>query len=208
MAVYNDAMCKKCRALGSKLFLKGEKCFTDKCAFEKKPYPPGKNRISRRRKSSYYSHLIEKQKAKILYGILERQFRKYFFKAKMQRGETGENLIKLLERRLDNVLFRSGMASSRKEARRLISHGHIIVNGRKVNIPSYILKKSDVVSFSKKTKEREDIKQTFSERVKRGISPWIVADLDKLNITFSDIPNKEDIQPPFSANAIVELYSK
>lgn len=208
MAVYNDATCKKCRALGTKLFLKGDKCFTDKCAFEKKPYPPGKNKISRRKKSSYSVHLMEKQKAKVLYGILEKQFRKYFFKAKMQKGETGENLVKLLERRLDNVVFRSGMASSRKEARRLVSHGHIIVNDRKVNIPSYILKKGDVVGFSKKTKEKEDIKQTFDDRVKRGISPWIVADLDKLNVTFSDIPNKEDVQPPFSANAIVELYSK
>lgn len=208
MAVYNDAVCKRCRALGTKLFLKGEKCFTDKCAFEKRPYKPGKNKASRKKITSYAEHLMEKQKAKAIYGVLERQFRKYFSEAKKHKGETGINLIQLLERRLDNVVFRSGLASSRKEARRLVSHGHVLVNGKKVNIPSYILKKGDTVSLSEKMKSKEEAKIKFENNSKRGIASWISVDLDKMSATFVDIPTKEDVQPPFNESAIVELYSK
>ena len=208
MAVYNDAVCKRCRALGTKLFLKGERCFTDKCAFEKRPYGPGKNKGSRRKITSYGEHLMEKQKAKAVYGVLERQFRKYFYEAKKQKGETGVNLVQLLERRLDNVIFRAGFASSRKEARRLVSHGHILVNGIKVNVPSYILKKGDVISLSEKMKAKEEVKSKFEDNSRRGVSSWISVDIDKMSATFVDIPTKEDIQPPFNENAIVELYSK
>ena len=208
MAVYNDAVCKRCRALGTKLFLKGERCFTDKCAFEKRPYGPGKSKGSRRKITSYGEHLMEKQKAKAVYGVLERQFRKYFYEAKKQKGETGVNLVQLVERRLDNVIFRAGFASSRKEARRLVSHGHILVNGIKVNVPSYILKKGDVISLSEKMKAKEEVKSKFEDNSRRGVSSWISVDIDKMSATFVDIPTKEDIQPPFNENAIVELYSK
>ena len=208
MAVYNDAVCKRCRALGTKLFLKGERCFTDKCAFEKRPYGPGKSKGSRRKITSYGEHLMEKQKAKAVYGVLERQFRKYFYEAKKQKGETGVNLVQLLERRLDNVIFRAGFASSRKEARRLVSHGHILVNAKKVNIPSYLLKKGDTISLSEKVKNNEDVKNRFEEAAKRGVVSWISVDMDKFSASFVDIPTKEDVQPPFNDNAIVELYSK
>ncbi len=208
MAVYNGPVCKRCRALGVKLFLKGDKCFTDKCPFEKRPYPPGKDRNYRRKITSYGEHLMEKQKAKAVYGVLERQFRIYFKEAKRQKGETGANLVRLLERRLDNVVYRAGMASSRKQARRLVSHGHIRVNGKKVNIPSYLLKKGDVITVSEKMKANEEFRIRFEENVRRGVSSWISVDLDKMSATFSDIPTREDIQPPFNENAIVELYSK
>ncbi len=208
MAVYNDAVCKRCRALGTKLFLKGERCFTAKCAFEKRPYAPGKNKASRKKITSYGEHLKEKQKAKAVYGILERQFRKYFFEAKKKKGETGINLVQLLESRLDNIVFRAGIASSRKEARRLVSHGHITVNGRKVNIPSYLLRKGDTISLSEKIKAKEEIKSKFEDNSRRGVASWISTDIDKLSATLVDIPTKEDIQPPFNENAIVELYSK
>ncbi len=208
MAVYNGPTCKRCRALGVKLFLKGEKCFTDKCPFEKRPYRPGKDKSSRRKITNYAEHLMEKQKAKTIYGVLEKQFRKYFAEAKRQKGETGENLVKLLERRLDNVVFRAGMASSRKEARRLVSHGHILVNNKKVNIPSYLLKKGDSISLSEKIKSNDQIKSRFEENAKRGVVSWISVDIDKSSAIFVDVPTKEDIQPPFNENAIVELYSK
>jgi small subunit ribosomal protein S4 len=208
MAVYNGPACKRCRALGVKLFLKGDKCMTDKCPFEKRPYRPGKEKTSRRKVTNYAEHLMEKQKARTIYGVMERQFRKYFAEAKRQKGETGENLVRLLERRLDNVVFRSGMASSRKEARRLVSHGHIRVNNRKVNIPSFLVKKGDTVSFSDKIRAQEDIKNRFEENSKRGVVSWISVDMDKFSATFVDIPTKEDVQPPFNDNAIVELYSK
>ncbi len=208
MAVYNGPVCKRCRALGVKLFLKGDKCFTDKCPFEKRPYPPGKDRSYRRKITSYGEHLMEKQKAKAVYGVLERQFRIYFKEAKRQKGETGANLVKLLERRLDNVVYRAGMASSRKQARRLVSHGHILVNGRKVDIPSYLVRKGDVISLSEKMKNKEEIRARFEENVKRGVASWISVDLDKMSATFNDIPTRDDIQPPFNENAIVELYSK
>ena len=208
MAVYTGPACRRCRALGVKLFLKGEKCFTDKCAFERRPYPPGKTRNYRKKLSSYAEHLMEKQKAKTAYGVLERQFRRYFKEAKGQKGETGANLVILLERRLDNVVYRSGFASSRKEARRLVSHDHIRVNGKKVNISSYLVKKGDVISVSEKMKGKEEFKNMFEENAKRMASSWINVDLDNVSATFVDIPTRDDIQPPFNENAIVELYSK
>ncbi len=208
MAVYTGPACRRCRALGVKLFLKGERCFTDKCAFERRPYPPGKVRNYRRKLSSYAEHLMEKQKAKAVYGVLERQFRKYFKEAKRLKGETGANLVILLERRLDNVVYRAGFASSRREARRLVTHGHIRVNGKKVNIPSYLVKKGDVISVSDKIKNKEEFKSRFEENARRMAASWISVDLDNVSATFMDIPTRDDIQPPFNENAIVELYSK
>ncbi len=208
MAVYTEPACRRCRALGVKLFLKGDRCFTDKCAFERRPYPPGKTRNFRRKLSSYAEHLREKQKAKAVYGVLERQFRRYFQEAKRLKGETGANLVVLLERRLDNVVYRAGFASSRREARRLVSHGHIRVNGRKVDIPSYLVKKGDVVSVAEKIKNKEEFKARFEENARRMASSWINVDLDNVSAIFADIPTRDDIQPPFNENAIVELYSK
>ncbi len=208
MAVYTGPACRRCRALGVKLFLKGERCFTDKCAFERRPYPPGKTKNTRRKLSSYALHLMEKQKAKAVYGVLERQFRKYFEEAKRQKGETGANLVTLLERRLDNVVYRAGFASSRREARRLVSHGHIRVNGKKVDIPSYLVKKGDVISVSDKMKNKEEFKNKFEENTRRSAVSWISVDLDKAEAIFNDYPTRDDVQPPFNENAIVELYSK
>ncbi|AEA34306.1 30S ribosomal protein S4 [Hippea maritima] len=208
MAVYTGPACRRCRALGVKLFLKGDRCFTDKCAFERRPYPPGKSRNARRKMSSYGLHLAEKQKAKAEYGVLERQFRKYFEEAKRQKGETGANLVVLLERRLDNVVYRSGMASSRREARRLVTHGHIRVNGHKVDIPSYLVRKGDVITVSDKMKAKEEFKRRFEENSRRMSASWINVDLDNVSATFVDMPTRDDVQPPFNENAIVELYSK
>ncbi len=208
MAVYHDGACRRCRALGVKLFLKGDKCFTNKCAFERRPYPPGKSRMMRRKESNYALHLKEKQRAKAIYGIVERQFRNYFFEAKKQRGETGENLVRLLERRLDNVAFRAGFAASRRQARQLVSHGHIYVNGRKVRIASYLLKKGDVVKLSDKIASKEGFKEQFENRARNVSYPWLSVDVDLLSVKFMDVPAREDVQPPFNPNAIVELYSK
>ena len=208
MAVYTGPACRRCRALGVKLFLKGDRCFTDKCAFERRPFPPGKARNYRRKLSSYAEHLIEKQKAKAVYGVLERQFRRYFMEAKRLRGETGANLVVLLERRLDNVVYRSGFASSRREARRLVSHGHIKVNNRKVDVSSYLVKKGDTITVSEKMKNKEEFKSRFEENARRMATSWISVDLDNVSATFVDIPTRDDIQPPFNENAIVELYSK
>ncbi len=208
MAVYTGPACRRCRALGVKLFLKGDRCFTDKCAFERRPFPPGKTRNYRRKLSSYAEHLMEKQKAKAVYGVLERQFRRYFMEAKRLRGETGANLVVLLERRLDNVVYRSGFASSRREARRLVSHGHIKVNDRKVDVSSYLVKKGDTITVSEKMKNKEEFKSRFEENARRMATSWINVDLDNVSATFVDIPTRDDIQPPFNENAIVELYSK
>ena len=208
MAVYTGPACRRCRALGVKLFLKGDRCFTDKCAFERRPYPPGKTRNYRRKLSSYAEHLMEKQKAKAVYGVLERQFRRYFEEAKRQKGETGANLVVLLERRLDNVVYRAGFASSRREARRLVSHGHVRVNGKKVDIPSYLVRKGDVISIADKMKNKEEFRRKFEENARRMAASWMNLDLDNVTATFVDYPTRDDVQPPFNENAIVELYSK
>lgn len=208
MAVYHDAVCKLCRRERQKLFLKGTKCYTEKCPLEKKNYPPGQHGTSRRTKISEYGiQLREKQKVKRIYGLLERQFKNYFEKAIKQKGRTGENLIKLLERRLDNVVYRLGFAPSRKAARQLVRHRHILVDGKIVDIPSYLLKPGQVVSIKEKSKTLDVIHNSL-KRVKEGTYPWLQIDKATLSGTFLHIPERADI--PLNANEqlIVELYSK
>jgi small subunit ribosomal protein S4 len=208
MAVYHDAVCKLCRRERQKLFLKGTKCYTEKCPLEKKNYAPGQHGTSRRTKISEYGiQLREKQKVKRIYGLLERQFKNYFEKALKQKGRTGENLIKLLERRLDNVVYRLGFAPSRKAARQLVRHRHILVDGKIVDIPSYLLKPGQVVSVKEKSKTLDIIHNSL-KRVKEGTYPWLQIDKATLSGTFLHIPERADI--PLNANEqlIVELYSK
>ncbi len=208
MAVYHDAVCKLCRRERQKLFLKGTKCYTEKCPLEKKNYPPGQHGTSRRTKISDYGiQLREKQKVKRIYGLLERQFRNYFEKALKQKGRTGENLIKILERRLDNVVFRLGFAPSRKAARQLVRHRHVLVDGKIVDIPSYLLKPGQVISIKEKSKTLDIIHNSL-KRVKEGTYPWLQIDKASLSGTFLNIPERAEI--PLNANEqlIVELYSK
>lgn len=208
MAVYHDAVCKLCRRERQKLFLKGTKCYTEKCPLEKKNYPPGQHGTSRRTKISEYGiQLREKQKVKRIYGLLEAQFKNYFEKAIKQKGRTGENLIKLLERRLDNVVFRLGFAPSRKAARQLVKHRHVLVDGKIVDIPSYLLKPGQVISIKGKSKTLDIIHNSL-KRVKEGTYPWLQIDKATLSGTFLHIPERSEI--PLNANEqlIVELYSK
>jgi small subunit ribosomal protein S4 len=208
MARYTDSVCKLCRRERQKLFLKGQKCFTEKCPIEQRNYPPGQHGLSRRSKVSEYGvQLREKQKIKRSYGLLETQFRNYFEKATSQKGRTGENLIKLLERRLDNVVFRLGFASSRKQARQLITHRHIIVNNVPVDIPAYLLKAGDVIQIKEKSKKLDAIHNSL-KRVKDNTYGWLIVDKATLSGTFVQIPERADV--PLNANEqlVVELYSK
>jgi small subunit ribosomal protein S4 len=208
MARYTDSVCKLCRRERQKLFLKGQKCFTEKCPIEQRNYPPGQHGLSRRSKVSEYGvQLREKQKIKRSYGLLETQFRNYFEKATSQKGRTGENLIKLLERRLDNVVFRLGFASSRKQARQLITHRHIIVNNIPVDIPAYLLKAGDVIQVKDKSKKLDAIHNSL-KRVKDNTYGWLTVDKATLSGTFVQIPERADV--PLNANEqlVVELYSK
>ncbi len=200
--------CKLCRRLGAKLYLKGDRCLTGKCAFERRPYPPGKERFQRRKMSDYATHLMEKQKARAIYAVGERQFRRYFFKAKREKGRTGENLVRILESRLDNMLYRVGFATSRGQARQMISHRFVRVSGRMVNIPSYLLRKADVVALIDEAKKNDFIKAGIEEAVKRGIPSWFQVDADKFTFTVLNIPSTGEVNPPFNEDAVVELYSK
>ncbi len=209
MARYTNANCKLCRREKQKLFLKGTKCFTEKCPIERKNYPPGQHGVSRRAKVSDYSlQLREKQKVRKMYGILEAQFRNYFDVASRQKGRTGENLVKLLERRFDNVLYRFGLAPSRKSARQLILHKHFIVNGKTVNIPSCLLRAGEKIQVKEKSKQLKAIHESM-KRIKDDMMPnWLQLDKAGLKGTFLVIPDRIDI--PFNATEqlIVELYSK
>ena len=206
MARYTDASCRLCRREGQKLFLKGERCYSTKCAIEKRNYAPGQHGQSRKKISEYGIQLREKQKAKRFYGILETQFRNYFDKAAKKKGITGENLLIMLETRLDNVVFRMGFASSRKEARQLVRHGHFTVNGRKQDIPSFSVKAGDVV----KVKEKSVSSPKFKEIKDMSISvpSWITVDVEKLEGKVVELPRRDDIDTPIAEHLIVELYSK
>lgn len=208
MARYTDSVCKLCRREKEKLFLKGQKCFTEKCPIENKNYPPGQHGVSRRTKVSEYGiQLREKQKIKRIYGLLETQFRNYFQRANKQKGITGENLVKLLERRLDNVVFRFGFASSRKQARQLIRHRHLSVNNGIVDIPSYIVSPGDIVQIREKSKKLDAIHDSL-KRIKDSTYSWLSVDKAALAGTFVQIPEREEV--PLNANEqlVVELYSK
>ena len=207
MARYTDASCRLCRREGQKLFLKGERCYSPKCAIEKRNYAPGQHGQSRAKKVSEYGlQLREKQKAKRFYGVLETQFRNYFDKAAKKKGITGENLLIMLETRLDNAVFRMGFASSRKEARQLVRHGHFTVNGQKENIPSFTVKAGDAI----KVKEKSASSPKFKEIKDMSISVpvWITVDVEKLEGKVIAMPRREDIDTPIAEHLIVELYSK
>lgn len=191
-----------------KLYLKGERCFKDKCAFEKKGYPPGQHGQVNRKLSDYGLQLREKQKVKRIYGVLERQFRRYFDKATRMQGITGENLLQLLERRLDNIVYRSGFARSRKEARQLVRHNHFLVNGKKVNIPSFLCRVGDVIEVKEKSRDIEAIKSALETAEGRGLPEWISLDKANFKATVNRLPVRSDINYEVQEHLIVELYSK
>ncbi len=208
MARYTGSVCKLCRREKQKLFLKGSKCFSEKCTVEKKNYPPGQHGLSRRSKFSEYGvQLREKQKVKRIYGLLETQFHNNFEKANKQKGVTGENLIKLLERRFDNVIYRLGFAPSRKSARQLIRHRHLLINDQIVDIPSYIISPGDVIKVREKSKTLDLIHNSL-KRTKDNVYSWLTIDKASLTGTFLQVPERVDV--PLNANEqlIVELYSK
>ena len=207
MARYRNASCRQCRREGIKLFLKGARCFTEKCAIERRNYPPGQHGLNRGKLTPFGVRLREKQKAKHIYGILEQQFRKYFAWAEREKGVTGENLLKFLERRLDNVVFRLGFAASRPEARQMVIHGHLMVNGRKVTIPSYLVKVGDVVRLKLTSRLGERV--TDNLNAGRGQVPrWLEAIPAEKKGIVRGLPLREDIQLPVQEQLIVELYSK
>ena len=207
MARYRAAACRQCRREGIKLFLKGSRCFGEKCAIERRNYPPGQHGLSRVKLTNYGIQLREKQKAKRIYGVLESQFRRYFTMAERERGGTGENLLKLLERRLDNVVFRLGMAASRREARQMVGHGHIQINGRKVSIPSYIVKVGEVVQLRPTSKMQERVADNLGAG-RQQIPAWLEVDSNEKKGTVRGLPIREDIQIPVQEQMIVELFSK
>ncbi len=208
MARYIGAKCRMCRREGVKLFLKGEKCISAKCTIDKRPMAPGVHGKKRTKLSEYGLQLREKQKAKRFYGMLERQFRNYFEKAEKQSGIVGENFLKLLETRLDNVLYRAGFASSRTESRQIVRHNHVLVNGKKVNIPSYIVKAGDVVSIREEFTSMPRMKELADITASRIIPAWLESNKDKFNVKVLNIPARDQIDVPVQETLIVELYSK
>jgi small subunit ribosomal protein S4 len=198
-----------CRREGTKLFLKGTKCFTEKCPIERRNFVPGQHGKARRAKMVGYGiQLREKQKVRRIYGVLERQFRNYFEKASEMKGVTGENLLQLLERRLDNVLYRMGLGSSRSQARQVVLHGHIAVNGRKVNVPSFLVKPGDVVEIREGSKGHKGVQDSLQDSAHRSAPPWLEVDTTALKGKVTALPCKDDIAMPISEQLIVELYSK
>lgn len=208
MARYIGSKCRQCRREGEKLFLKGEKCYTSKCAIENRPFPPGQHGQRRTRLSDYARQLREKQKLRRIYGVLENQFRLYYKEADRLRGSTGENLLQLLERRLDNVVFRMGFGVSRSEARQLVRHNGITVNGTKVNIPSYQVKAGDVVAVSEKAKAQLRVKSASDLAQQRGLPEWLDVDGSKLEGVFKAIPERSELPAEIQEQLVVELYSK
>lgn len=208
MARYTDSKCRQCRREGGKLFLKGEKCFTDKCPVEKRAYPPGQHGQRRGRTSDYGVQLREKQKLRRVYGVLEAQFANYYAEADRARGSTGENLLRLLECRLDNVVFRCGLGASRSEARQLVRHNSILINGRRLNIPSYQVRPSDVISVANGSKEQLRIKAALEAAEQRGFPEWIEVDVKEMKATFKARPERSDLPSEINEQLVVALYSK
>lgn len=208
MARYIGSKCRQCRREGEKLFLKGEKCYTSKCAIENRPFPPGQHGQRRTRLSDYARQLREKQKLRRIYGVLENQFRLYYKEADRLRGSTGENLLQLLECRLDNVVFRMGFGVSRSEARQLVRHNGITVNGSKVNIPSYLVKAGDVVAVSEKAKAQLRVKSASDLAQQRGLPEWLDVDGSKLEGVFKSVPERSELPAEIQEQLVVELYSK
>jgi small subunit ribosomal protein S4 len=201
--------CRLCRRENLKLFLKGDRCYGDKCAFERRPYAPGQHGQRRAGKySDYRIQLREKQKVKRIYGLLEKQFRGYYFRAERQKGITGTNLLILLESRLDNIVYRMGFSSSRNQARQMVMHNHFLVNSREVNIPSYQVKPGDVVEVKEKSRKLPQILEAMETVVRRGIPNWIQVDKDKFEGVLESLPNREELTMPIHEQLIIELYSK
>ncbi len=209
MARYTGPACKLCRRENLKLFLKGDRCYSDKCSFERRPYAPGQHGQRRGGKiSDYRLQLREKQKVRRIYGVLEKQFRRYYSLAEKRKGITGTNLLIMLERRLDNLVYRMGFASSRRQARQLVSHGHFTVNNRKVDIPSYLVNVGDVIQVREKSRNLKVIQEAMETVVRRGIPEWIEVDKESFKGVLKELPKREDITMPIQEQLIVELYSK
>lgn len=208
MARYTASACRICRRENLKMYLKGDRCYTDKCAIERRPYPPGQHGQGRVKFSGYGVQLREKQKVKRMYGLLESQFRGYFARASAAKGKTGENLLQHLELRLDNVVFRMGFADTRNEARQLVRHGHFVVNARRVNIPSYEVKPGSTVEVTEKSRKMLRISEALETVDRRGIPQWIEVDKKNFKGSVKTVPNREDLTMPIQEQLIVELYSK
>jgi small subunit ribosomal protein S4 len=208
VAKYRGPVCRLCRREGVKLFLKGTRCMTEKCAIERRSYPPGQHGQGRQRISEYSAQLREKQKLKRIYGLQEQQFRNVFGKAERRKGITGEHLLKLLECRLDNVVYRLGFASSRKQARQFVSHGHILVNGRKTDVSAYIVKAGDVIEVRERSRQIPGIQASLEAVDGRGMPVWLSLDPAAFKGTVQGIPTKDDIALPVNEQMVVELYSR
>ena len=208
MARYTGAVCRLCRREGAKLFLKGDRCYTEKCSFSRREYAPGEAGRKRVKESEYRMQLREKQKTKRLYGLLEKQFHHYYEMASRQQGVTGENLLRILESRLDNVVYRLGFAKSRAEARQQVRHGHIYVNGRRVDIPSFRVRPGDLVSVAPKAREMLVIKSALISNERVQVPAWLEIDIEKLQGSVLSLPNRDQIDADIREQLIVELYSK
>lgn len=208
MSKYTESRCRLCRRQGTKLFLKGPRCYTDKCAFERRPFAPGIHKGGRRKLSGYGLQLREKQRVRFIYGITEKQFENYFERASRMSGITGENLLSLLECRLDNVVFRLGLSDSRIEARQMVSHGHIMVNGERVNIPSYLVDQGDVIELSERGKKNGKVKELLEEKESVSTPAWLEFDRQSLRGKVLRRPQREDIDYSVQEQFIVEFYSK
>ncbi|HZQ98505.1 MAG TPA: 30S ribosomal protein S4 [Chloroflexota bacterium] len=208
MARYHDAVCKLCRREGVKLFLKGDRCFTPKCAVERRPYPPGPQSTRRRKVSEYSLQLREKQKARHIYGVLERQFRRHFAEAERRQGQTGENLLRILECRLDNVVYRLGFADSRAQARQLVSHGHFDVNGRKTDIPSAQVKAGDLITVREGSRAMDHFKTAMEQIARKTVPAWLSVDAANFAGRVVALPERADIDSALQEQLIVEFYSR
>ncbi len=208
MARYRGSLCRLCRSEGIKLFFKGDRCYTDKCGFERRGYAPGEHGQGRRKHSDYGVQLREKQKLKRMFGLLERQFKTYFEKAEKQRGVTGSNLLIFLERRLDNMVYRLGFANSRAEARLLVTQNHFQVNGKKVNIPSYLVSSGDVITVKERSRKVVRILESMETVARRGVPQWLELDKENFKGVVKMLPTREELTMPIQEQLVVELYSK
>jgi small subunit ribosomal protein S4 len=208
LAKYNEAKCRLCRREGSKLFLKGDRCFTDKCAYDRRPYAPGQHGRARKKVTDYATQMREKQKVRRIYGVLERQFHNYFLKSAQAKGVTGATLLTTLERRLDSVIYRLGFANSRQQARQLVRHGIFTLNGRKANIPSLLVRTGDVLEVPEKHRKIPVLADAQQVVARRGLPSWLEVDGVAFKGTIKALPQREDIQTLINENLIVELYSK
>lgn len=208
MARYIDSKCRQCRREGGKLFLKGEKCFTEKCPVDKRAYPPGQHGQQRSRLSDYGKQLREKQKLRRIYGVLERQFENYYKEAARHKGSTGEDLLQMLESRLDNVVYRMGFGISRSEARQLVRHNAVLVNSKRVNIPSYQVKPNNIIEIATPAREQLRIKASLEAAGQRGIPEWLEVDVKAMKGTFKTVPERNELPAEINESLVVALYSK